>query len=155
MFTKTHIRQYERGLLFRKGDFVRPLAPGTYRIPIWRIGKDRIEVADTLKTRFEHPLLEVLLRDERLREQLTIVDLTDTQRALVWKDGRLFAIVGPGRHAFWKVPALIEVEVYDIAQFRFTHPKLQEILSRPDALKWLDGWQADPSQEALLYRDGV
>src|SRR5688500_3946051 len=68
MWLKIHIKQFERGLLFRRGDFVRPLGPGTYRIPIWRIGKDRIEVVSTLKTKFEHTLLDVLVRDERLRE---------------------------------------------------------------------------------------
>jgi regulator of protease activity HflC (stomatin/prohibitin superfamily) len=155
MFVKTHIKQFERGLLFREGDFVRPLGPGTYRIPFWRAMKERIQLVDTLKTKFEHPLLEVLVRDVRLREQLAIVDLTDTQRALVWKDGRLFAIVGTGRHAFWTTPASIAIETYDIAEFRFEHPKLQAILAHPDAVKWLDGVQVEQTEDVLLYRDGV
>src|SRR5688572_22848625 len=155
MFVKTHIKQFERGLLFREGDFVRPLGPGTYRIPFWRAMKDRIQVVDTLKTKFEHPLLDVLVRDVRLREQLAIVDLTDTQCAVVWKDGRLFAIVGPGRHAFWTVPASIAVEAFDISEFRFEHPKLQAILAHPDALKWLDGVQVEQTEDVLLYRDGI
>src|SRR5829696_1331734 len=104
MFLKVHIKQFERGLLFRRGDFIRPLGPGTYRIPIWRIGRDHIQVVDTLKTKFEHPLLE----------QLAVVDNSDTQRALVWRDGRVFAIVGPGRHAFWTTPAAVAVEQYDV-----------------------------------------
>ena len=155
MFVKTHIKQFERGLMFRRGDFVRPLGPGTYRIPIWRTMKDRIQVIDTLKTKFEHPLLEVLVRDVRLREQLAVLDLTDTQRALVWKDGRLFAIVGPGRHAFWTTPASIAVETSDISEFRFAHPKLQAILAHPEATKWLDGVQVEQTEDVLLYRDGI
>src|SRR6188768_1717305 len=139
MYLKVHIKQFERGLLFRRGDFVRPLRPGTYRIPIWRIGKDRIEVVSTLKTKFEHTLLDVLVRDERLRDELAIIDLTDTQRALVWKDGRLFAIVGPGRHAFWKTPADVAIETYSIDEFRFAHAKLATIVQHADASKWLDG----------------
>src|SRR4051812_23400499 len=101
MFYKIHIRQYERGLKFRRGDFVRPLAPGTHVIPIWHWTQDRIEVIDTTKTIFEHPMLDVLLRDPQLRQLLTIVDNTDNQRALVWKDERLFHILGPGRFAYW------------------------------------------------------
>src|SRR5687767_12004638 len=155
MWMKVYIKQFERGLMFRRGDFVRPLRPGTYRIPIWRIGKDCVEVVSTLKTKFEHALLDVLIRDERLREQLAIIDLTDTQRALVWKDGRLFAIVGPGRHAFWKVPAMIAIETFDVGDFRFAHPKLATILQHADATKWLDGVQVDAEQDVLLYRDGV
>ena len=155
MFVKTHIKQYERGLLFRDGDFVRPLGPGTYRIPIWRLTRDNIQVVNTLETKFEHPLLEVLVRDVRLRDQLAVVDLTDTQRALVWKDGRLFALVGPGRHAFWTTPAQLTVETYDVNEFRFEHAKLQAVLAHPDALRWLDGVQVEQTEDVLLYRDGV
>src|SRR4051812_13521330 len=155
MYHKVHIRKHERGLFFRRGDFVRPLAPGTYRIPVWRALQDRIEVVDTLKTRFEHPLLDVLVRDPELRTALRVVDLTDTQRALVWKDGRLFQIVGPGRYAYWAEPALVEVEIHDVAAFRFEHPKLPAILQHPDATKWLDGLQVEDNSQALLYRDGV
>jgi len=155
MYYKIHIRQYERGLKFRRGDFVRPLAPGTHVIPIWHWTHDRIEVLDTTKTIFEHPMLDVLLRDPRLRELLTVVDNTDNQRALVWKDERLFHILGPGRYAYWKAPAKVDVEVYDISQFRFEHPKLQAILQHPQAAKWFDGVQVEQNEDVLLYRDGV
>ncbi len=155
MFNKVHIKQFERGLLFRRGDFVRILAPGTYRIGLWNFDRDVIEVVSTLKTKFEHALLDVLISNAALREQLVVLDLTDTQRALVWKDGRLLTIVGTGRHAFWKTPASIEVEIYDIGAFKFSHPKLAAILQHTDALKFLDGIQVEPNQETLLYRDGV
>src|SRR5213082_3378095 len=92
MFKKIHIRKHERGLWFRKGDFHRLLMPGSYFI--WR---GRVEIVDTLKVQFTHPLLEQLVREEELKSALLLVDLTDTERALVWKDARLFAILGPGR----------------------------------------------------------
>jgi regulator of protease activity HflC (stomatin/prohibitin superfamily) len=155
MSMKVHIKQFERGLLFRRGDFVRPLDPGAYRIPLWRARYDRIEVIDTLKTLFQHPLLEVLVRDDRLREQLAVLELSDTQRALVWKDRRLLTIAGPGRHAFWKVQSALEIETFDVSSFRFEHSKLQTILQHADASRWLDGVQVEPEQEVLLYRDGV
>ena len=155
MYKKIHIKRFERGLLFRRGDFVRPLDAGTYRVWIWDWLRTRIEKVSTLNTKFEHALLDVLVRDDRLREQLVVLDLTDNQRALVWKDDRLFAIVGPGRHAYWNTPARIAVEVFDITQFRFEHRKLAAILQHADATKWLDGVQVEPDQDVLLYRDGV
>ncbi len=156
MFIKRHIGRYERGLLFRRGDFVRPITgASTYRLWIWNWRRDRLQIVDTTKTKFEHAQLDLLVRDDRLREQLIVLDLTDAQRALVWKDGRLLSIVGPGRHAFWKTPFQIHVETCDIAEFRFTHPKLQAVLQHPDAVKWLDGVQVEASEDVLLYRDGV
>ena len=35
---------------------------------------------------------------------------------MVWKDGEIVSIVGPGRHAFWKTPAQLSVETFSIAQ---------------------------------------
>src|SRR4051812_18268427 len=158
MLLKTHIRRHERGLLFRRGDFERLLPPGDH----WLLGRIvrpaayKVEVADTLKTKFEHPMLDVLLEHNgHLRDALHVVDLSDTERALVWKDGRLAYVVGPGRHAFWKQPHRLAVETFDVSAFRFTHPRLATILQHPQATQWLDGVQVEAGSEALLYRDGV
>src|SRR5690349_15075231 len=141
MFIKTHIRQHERGLQFRRGDFVRVLRPGThYNLAwLWYFGIESIDKVDTLKTRFEHPLLDVLIQHEDLRRELVIVDLADGERALVWKDERMLQILGPGRYAYWKSPAKLDVEVYKIDAFRFSHPKLQSVLATPGAAVFLDG----------------
>ena len=154
MFRKIHIRKHELGLLFKRGDFVRPLGAGTYRLPFWRRHR-KVEVVDMLKTRFDHALLDVLIRDERMRDMLLLVDLTDMQRALVWKDGRLLQIVGPGRHAFWRTQASVAAEVFDVAAFKLEHAKLQAVLAQPDAVKWLDGVLVGADEDVLLYRDGV
>jgi regulator of protease activity HflC (stomatin/prohibitin superfamily) len=150
MIRKIHIRKHERGLHFRKGDFYRLLLPGSYFI--WR---GRVEIVDTLKVRFEHALLEQLVREEELRSALLMVDLTDTERALVWKDARLFAILGPGRHAFWDTPHRLAIETFDISAFRLEHPRLATVLQHPHALPWLDGVQVEAEAQVLLYRDGV
>jgi regulator of protease activity HflC (stomatin/prohibitin superfamily) len=146
-----YIRKHERGLLFDHGDFSKVLRPGRHVVLGW---KKRVEIVDTLKTRFEHPLLEVLVKNQDLQRELLVLELTDTQRAVIWKDGRVFAIVGTGRHAFWAAPALIEAEVFDVTAIRFAHPKLQAILQLPEALKFLDGVQVNDHEVALLFQDG-
>ncbi|MEZ5979299.1 MAG: hypothetical protein R3F34_13905 [Planctomycetota bacterium] len=137
MTFRTRVRKNEVGLVFRHGDLHRVLAPGRHRTRKRPFGPDEVEVVDVLVTRFEHPLLDVLLEETALREQLVVVDLLDHQRAFVWKDGRLFAIVGPGRHAFWNRPYRVEVEVVDVtATVPFEHPKLDAILRHEDAPKF-------------------
>src|SRR5207244_2528287 len=49
----------------------------------------------------------------------------------------------------------VTVEIYDVNEFRFTHPKLQAVLQHPDATKFLDGLQVEPNEDVLRYRDGV
>ena len=157
MITKIRIKKHERGLWFRHGDFRRLLPPGAHRFwsRLFSPGKDRVEVVDTMKTKFEHPMLDVLLQHEHVLDALHVVDLTDVERALVWKDDRLAYVIGPGRHAFWKQPYRLFVETFNVATFRFEHPRLATVLQHPEAARWLDGVQAEAGQEVLLYRDGV
>lgn len=156
MLGLTRIKSYERGLQFRHGDFVRMLAPGRYWLwsRLFSRTRDRIEVVSTLTTKFEHPLLDVLVKDRALRDALTLVDLADHERALIWKDGRLAHIVGSGRHAFWNEPYKLEVEVFDTTKLRLEHPKLEAIVSFPGAARWVVGVDVADYEDALLTKDG-
>lgn len=155
MFRTIHIRKHERGLLFTDGDFARLVGPGKVRIPFWRLAKDKVEVIDTLKARFEHPLLDVLIDDPVVAEQLVVVDLADGERAIVWKDGRVLQVVGPGRHAYWKAAGELVVETFAAGAFRLDHPKLQAVLAQLDAAKWFEGVMVNDHEDVLLFRDGV
>src|SRR5690242_6452751 len=155
MFKTIHIKKHERGLWFRRGDFVGVLYPGPHRIPFWKLAHEKIQVVNTTVTRFEHGLLDALLTNGAMRDELHVVDLNDTQRALVWRDDRLAHILGPGRHAFWKTPHAIHIAVYDVNEFRFAHPRLQAIIQHADATRWLDGVFVDAHEDVLLYRDGT
>ena len=64
-------------------------------------------------------------------------------------------MLGPGRHAYWKLPHALTVETFDVKSFRLEHRKLQAILQHPDALRWLDGVATGDNEDVLLYRDGV
>ncbi len=156
MFGKVRIRKHERGLWFRHGDFKRLLAPGTYRLwgRLWSLSRDTVEIVSTLQTRFAHPLLDVLIGNDEVRDALMLVDLADAERALLWKDGRLAFILGPGRHAFWRTPYELSVETFNVNDFRFAHARIEAVLAQPDAAKWLDGVEVEAYEDLLLFRDG-
>lgn len=156
MLKTIRVRTLEVGLWFRHGELFRVLEPGVYRVPgVWPwAGRDRVEVIDTLHPRFEHDRLRALVRDERLASRLEIVDLKDDERALVWVDGRLGAILADGLHAFWKAPATIEVERFSVHEGRFVHPKLEAILGFPGGSTLLGGLRVDSHERVMLFRDG-
>ena len=156
MLGKIRIKSYEKGLLFRYGDFTRLLKPGTHRFwsRLWSFQRARVQIVNTLATEFEHPLLDVVVQHVQMREALTIVELADHERALIWKDGRLAYIVGPGRHAFWNEPYKLEVEVFDTNTLRFEHEKLEAVVSFPASSKWLKGVDVAEHEDALLIKDG-
>ncbi len=157
MLIGVRIKSYEKGLLLRHGDFVRLLGPGKYRFWSRLISRNRavVQVTSTLQTRFEHPLLDVLLQHADVRAALTVVDLADHERALVWKDGRLGYIVGPGRHAFWNEPYKLAVEVFDANALRFEHEKVEAVMSLPGGAKFLTAVDVAEHEETLLVKDGA
>ena len=156
MFGRIRILKHERGLWFRHGDFHRLLGPGKYRIWSRLIGsrRDVVTKLNTLQTIFVHPLRDVLVAEPDLRRDLLVLDLSDNQRALIWKDGRLEHIAGPGRHTFWKTPYELKVETYEVEQFKLEHARLESILSHADAGRWLQGVDVQAHEEVLLFRDG-
>lgn len=156
MFITVRIRQHERGLWFRHGDFHRLLGPGRYRFwsRLWSRTRDTVEIVDTLKTRFEHRLLDVLIADAQLRDALKLVELTDAERALVWRDGRLLHILGPGRYAFWRTPYTVEDERFSLAEGELRHARLEAIVKHPDAKALLETVDAHALTTVLLFRDG-
>lgn len=153
---KTRIRQFERGLWFRHGDFKRLVGPGTYRLwsRLWSLTRDRIEVVSTLTTRFEHALLDVIVNHPDVERALQVVDLSDAQRALVWKDNRLTYILGPGRHAFWRTPYRLHVETFNVNDVYFEHADREAVLAHPQAKLWLEGVEVPAHEEVLLFRNG-
>jgi regulator of protease activity HflC (stomatin/prohibitin superfamily) len=156
MFRKVLIRKHERGLRFRKGDFIAPLGPGEHVIfaAPWDMGHETVEVVDTLKTRFDHALLEVLIRDSELRPQLVVAELGDAQRAIVYRDGRVFQVIGPGKHAYWAGPAKVEIEVFDTSDVKVAHPRLAHLLALPNSGLFLEGVVVPEHEQAIVFRDG-
>jgi hypothetical protein len=141
MFKEVTIERHERGLRYRDGHFIAPLPPGRHTVfsPKWDEHHERIEVIDTTKVRFTHPQLDELLKDHDLRGELLVVEVEQDQRALVFKDERLFAVLTPGRHTFWRAAGEMSAEVYNWSFPRFAHRKLDEIMEHADGEKWFDG----------------
>jgi regulator of protease activity HflC (stomatin/prohibitin superfamily) len=155
----TRIRTHERGLLFRHGDFVRLLGPGAYRLweRLWLSRRRRIEAVSTLTPRFTHPFTEAIVANEDARRSFLVLDLSQDERALVWIDGRLAAVHGPGRYAYWNSPPSpfkVEVERFSVASPRLEHPRLEAVMAHPDASAWIESVDVDQNHDVLLFRSG-
>lgn len=152
-FTIVEVADYQHGLVFRDGSLLFVLGPGTHAFfkeprPV------EVTIVSTLKTQFEHPLLDVLLQHPALRDVLTVVDVAHDQRALVKKDGRVAYLLGPGRYAFFKHPYAIEIELFGTDPMRFEHAQLDAILALPNASQILQVVSVGAHEEVLLLKDG-
>jgi regulator of protease activity HflC (stomatin/prohibitin superfamily) len=157
MSLKVLIKNHERGLLFIKGNFKDVLAPGEYMRWFWPFARHNKEIVvlNTLDTYIKHPLLDTFITRPDFQAHAEVLSLTDTQRALVWRDDRLAFILGPGRHALWKMPYVLRIETFDTSTLRFNHPQLATILQHPAATCYLEGVQVPAHEVVLMSRDGV
>ena len=153
MFGLFHIREHQRGLWFRKGDFQDVLQPGSDLAAESATTTSR---SSTRSRRASSTRCSTCWSTKpALRAQLAIVDLA-RHGARDRLEGRPPAAdprPGPSR-VLEDAARKLDVEIYSIAQtFRFAHPQLQAILQAPDATKWFDGVQVDrPRGRSALPR---
>jgi len=147
------IRSYETGLLFRDGEFRGLLGAGMhwYFDPFRRIA---VEVVSRRAPQFAHAQLDVIARTGELKGYATVVDLKDSQRGLVWVDGRFSALLPPGLHAYWADPRDVRVEVVDARNARFEHDDLRLIARSPAVAALLDVCTVGRGAVGVLFLDG-
>ncbi len=157
MSLKVQIKNHERGLLFRDGNSPASCSPASTSSAPACSSRIKTEVfpLNTLETYIRHPLLETFVTDPAFAAQTHIVSLTDTQRILVWRDERLAFILGPGRHALWKVPYTIRLEQFDISTLRFEHPQMATVMKHPESASYFEGVQVPAHETVLMSRDGI
>lgn len=146
----TRIGPGERGLLFRRGRFVRLLKPGAHRLWERLLGcrGRHIEVVDAGAGPFDHPFLQAILENADARASLVVLELSGPERALVWLDGRLAAVHGPGCHVYWNTGRDIVVERFGAGAGRLVHAKLEEVAAHPHASTWLEAVEVDGASVA-------
>ena len=110
------VRKHERGLLFKDGDFVRFLEPGTHRFSTLR-GRYDVERFDVTEPAFTHALADYLVSAEReeVGRLFTIVATADSEVAVVYWNERIAEVVRPAeRKLYWNGPVQIRVERFNL-----------------------------------------
>src|SRR5690606_8076015 len=79
--------------------------------------------------------LNLFLKDEELKKELTIVDVKDHEIAIHFEDGKLVEVLTPGKYAYWNVLVKHEFLIIDkrnpeidskIDASVYRHPLLEE-----------------------------
>jgi regulator of protease activity HflC (stomatin/prohibitin superfamily) len=124
MFKKIIIQTDERGLLFRKGSYVKLLQPGTYRsLPF---SDERIVVLNIMKPfAVKDKDLALFLHDEKLLSELDVILVQDHEYVLQYEEGRFVTLLTAGRYAFWNV-----IKKYKYQRFDIRIPELPQEMDR-------------------------
>lgn len=99
---KTIIKENQRGLLFKNGKFVKMLKSGNHTI--FNFLGYSIELLDMNEAfSVKQYDLSVFLKDEELKKELDIVEVTDETLAIHYVNGRYCETLVSGKYAFWNV----------------------------------------------------
>jgi len=153
LFKRYKIRTYEMGLLFRDGEFQGLLTAGTH----WffdPLGKVRVDVVSQRAPWLVHEKLDLIVKSGALAECAVVLDLKDTERALVWIDNRFSHVLPAGQYAYWTGQKPVRVEVIDIRPVRFEHDQFKVIVRSPYAAKLLDVCTVKRDHAGVLFIDG-
>ena len=154
MFIKRFkIRSYEMGLLFRDGEFRGLLTAGVH----WFfdvLNKVRVDVVSQRDPWLLHEQLDLIVKSGALADRAVVLDLKDTERALVWVENRFSHILPAGQYAYWTGQKQVRVEVIDIRPVRFEHEQFKIVVRSPLANRVLDVCTVQRDHVGVLFIDG-
>ncbi len=153
IFKRYKIRTYEMGLLFRDGEFRGLVGEGKH----WffdPLGKVKIDVVSQRDPWLVHEKLDLIIKSGALVDRAVVLDLKDTERALVWIENRFSHVLPAGQYAYWTGQKQVRVEVIDIRPVRFEHDQFKVIVRSPQASRVLDVCSVQRDRVGVLFIDG-
>lgn len=147
------IRSYEAGLLFRDNEFKGVREAGTYWF-LDPLGKVRLDVVSKREPWLVHEKLDLIVKSGALEGRAVVVDLKDSERALVWIENRFSHILPSGLFVYWTGQKDVRVEIVDARQVRFEHADFKLIARSPMASRVLDVCTVDRDRVGVLFIDG-
>ena len=153
VFRRVKILTYEVGLYFRDDEFRGLLEAGRHWFfdPLHRL---RVEVVSQRAPWLVHDKLDVIVKSGALGDRARVLDLKDSERALVWVEGRFSHVLPPGLYAYWTTVRNVRIEVVDARAVRFTHPDLAVIVKSALAERVLESVTVPAGHAGVWFRDG-
>jgi regulator of protease activity HflC (stomatin/prohibitin superfamily) len=150
---RVKVLEHQRALVFRNGALARVLRPGVHWLldPLLRL---RVEVVSIRDGWLAHPDVELMVKSGRLGAEVRVVDLKAHQRAVVWADGRLEAVLKPGLYALWTAVREVRVDVVEATGALFAHEQMEALMALPGTAAVLEPVAVEAGHVGLLFRDG-
>ncbi len=148
------VRSYEMGLYFHADEFRGLLGAGTHWF-LDPLGRVKVEIVSQRTPQLVHEQLDMIVKSGALKSCAAVVDLKDTQRGLVWVEGRFSGILPPGLYAYWTGRRDVRIEVVDTRRARFEHDELRSIVRASSSNLWLDACNVGRGCVGVLFLDGA
>ena len=156
------VAQHERALVWKNKAFAGVLEPGKHWL-IAPLSDIQAQVCDLTIAEFEHPQVDFLLQQARatMEQYFDIIELTDSEAGLVYKNGKLAGVLAPGkRQLYWKGPIAVRVEKIDLNGALNVPAAAAKLLARAkqpllaQAMEAVSTVEVPDTSVALLIADG-
>lgn len=126
------VAQHERALVWKNKTFAGVLEPGKHWL-IAPMSDVQAQLYDLTVPEFDHPRVDFLVKEARetMEKYFDIVELTDSETGLVYKNGKLTGVLAPGkRQLYWKGPIEVKVEKIDLTADLEVPARVAKLLAR-------------------------
>jgi regulator of protease activity HflC (stomatin/prohibitin superfamily) len=126
------VAQHERALVWKNKTFAGVLEPGKHWL-IAPMSDVQAQLYDLTVPEFEHARVDFLIKEAgaTMQKYFDIVELTEHEAGLVYKNGKLAGVLAPGkRQLYWKGPIEVKVEKVDIAAAPEVAAPVAKLLAR-------------------------
>lgn len=138
------------GLIFRGGDFKRVITEGVH----WISPFDGVVRYDMSKPFYPFAELNLLLKNEQLKELLQVVEVKDNEIALQFENGNFKSVLTPGRYTYWKGMTDFSIELIDLNEMEISRNLDKSIFSRKELYPFVRIFVIESHQKGVLYIDG-
>ena len=144
------IKEGTIGMVLRKGKFERFVETGKH----WIKFRERLLIYD-LFCKFEPPYhLDLLLKNEKVKDKLILVELRENEIALQYEKGILKTVLRTGIHAFWKGEVDYDFKVIDLTSTEVITDLDVNILQSLFLAPYVRQYAVEAFQKGLLFVDG-
>lgn len=146
------IKNHERGLLFKNGNYKKVLKSGKhFTLPF---SDSVIKVLDTTKPfHVEDYDIDIFLQDEKLCQELEIINIGDKELAVHFVDEKFQGVFGTGKYAFWNVLKRHTFEVFDVSNPEMGEDIDRTLLLRPQFRPYVAVYDVEPYMKGILFFD--
>jgi len=151
--TVVELTESQVALQYEYGNFMVLLTSGTYAF--WKDEKRYQFLKYNRSLPFTPQTeLKILLKNEALANELTVVDLKDHEIALLNEDGNFKRVLEPGRYAFWKGIKDYDVKIVNLRAVDSIEGVDVNILSKREVLPFVRVYEVYQFEKGLLFIDG-
>ncbi|GGB12974.1 slipin family protein [Puia dinghuensis] len=144
------INAYQMGLVFKNGVYQRLLREGKY----WLSFTEKVEIYDRTKPFTPALELNLLLKDEQLKDALHLVEVKDNDIVLQYVNGLLNQVLTAGRYAYWKGIVNYDFVTADTSKIGITENIDRATLTGRLLAGYVRTANVEAYEKAVLFVDG-